>query len=200
MLKALEEIFAKRMMILAKLCKFDMEPELLALYDSELEPLGYDKVIVALDSIMRDRNTKDQFPSIREIKQTMGVSVREKISQEKTDQNLADRAVDKIFAAIKKFGAGYPDSRLEEFREYVGSVGRVVIRQYGWQEICGISGDNVPIFRAQMRRSAVAVIRASRDGSLNEVPELPEPISKSNTFALRALDEADKSVAQMKLK
>jgi hypothetical protein len=63
------EAFEMRLLALADMVQgFTLTPQLVAMYDKHLSPLGYDRVCQALEQVMVERGSRDPFPSIKEIR------------------------------------------------------------------------------------------------------------------------------------
>ena len=181
---------------LAKICKFQLDPELIDLYERHLASLGFKAVAFAIEDIAANRKTNEPFPSIREI--------REKIIPEVSNKSVADDVANRIIAAFRKhgsnWGAGYFASSghyfeartsegvktfnnfQEAFMAEVGEVGwQTIQRMGGYSNVCNEWGmsENPSAFRAQLRDMVQSIIEQAKAGKLHTPPALPEPQNKN---------------------
>jgi len=159
-----ERAFWNLMYGLAKLCQQQLDDEILELYDQDLSPLGYSKICPALKQIIRERRTKDQFPSIRDI--------REKIDPVVDDQSQAVAVVAEIWKGVAEYGrtgAKWAEQKLSP-------LSWAVVRHYGcWANLCiDANTNNTTTFKAQLRQLAETVIKLSKAGQLDQKIPLPE--------------------------
>jgi len=127
------------------MCRATLTPEIVGLYDKNLSDLGYEKLNDALDEILVSRNSRDPFPSIREIRDKFEPT----LTVEQGAQDLITRAIE----AVSMYGYNNP----EDAKIYLGEIAwRSLPGESGWKEFC-MAGDvesgGLPIAtaRAQLR-------------------------------------------------
>ena len=88
----LEIEFMKLLNLLARVCDFELDKEVIAIYDQKLSPYGYENVNKALKDIFAARGGRDPFPSIAEV-------VRN-INNEASSRSQAENVVSIIFVTF----------------------------------------------------------------------------------------------------
>lgn len=144
-----QEAFYTKLTALAGMCPhFTLTPEIIRLYDEHLVSLGYDKASQALNQLIVSRNSRDPFPSIKEI--------RAIVEPEENPEDHASIIASSIFGAIARIGP----YRSDQAREYLGEIAwRVVTSEGGWESVCQIvTDDNAGMFKSQWRKLALALI------------------------------------------
>lgn len=144
---------------------FEMSKELFRVYDEHLSRLGYENVNRALDEIIANKNSRDPFPSVREI--------REKLEPSINPDHEAVEVAGRIWEAIGRCGWPNPDAA----RATIGELGwHVVQRQGGWSNVCLESSETSPgVFKAQLRELAKATYTRASQGRLSVSPAIPSP-------------------------
>ena len=158
--------FYVKITALASLCpSFTLNPEIIRIYDRNLSPLGYERIIQALDEILIDRSSRDPFPSIKDI--------RGYIDPELNPQHEALETVSRIIESISRIGP-YQGQRAKDF---IGPLGwAVVTREGGWQQVCSVlNDDNLGTIRAQWRQMAAAIFHRAKNG-FTSAPTIPNSI------------------------
>lgn len=163
---SLDQAFLSRLQGLAKLVGFDLDEDIVGLYDRALAPLGYDRLCAALDKIAEGAT---QWPSIKHIREVVtGVRDAKVLAPETLDDSRARMAVKSIMAAVVKFGACPPPSRREELVASIDPLGWEVVKAHGgWTYLCEcLDSDHQGTLAAQMREQAKAEILAARHPEL----------------------------------
>lgn len=144
---------------------FTLSPEVIAIYDQHLEVLGYDRVCKALDRIIVERNSKDPFPSVKEIRMT--------IDPELDPDQEAMVIASRIVGAVSRIGPY--QSALAKL--ILGETGwKIVQYEGGWENICQtLTYENQGIMKAQWRNLAKTLIARGDHESMS----LPEPKQKA---------------------
>ena len=148
--------FLKRLQVLAKLCRDESVVDVLDLYDRVFAKVGYMEGAVAVEKVILERNSRDPFPSIAELRRA-AVNQPEEI-------DIANECAGKIFEAITKCGWNAPDKA----REFMGDIAWRLVGQFGgWLTLCeSIGPKNATTYRAQFRDSALASIRLAKTNRL----------------------------------
>jgi hypothetical protein len=166
-----EQDFWTRIYFLAKQCKVEFEDDELEYMDRLLSPLGYELVSAALDKIIEARDSRDPFPSIKDIKA--------KVDSRLDPDTEAGEVALKIGTAITKIGP----HRGSEFKEFVGEIGWAVIQSSGGLEsVCSLDDKALGTHRAQWRGMALSLIKIKENNPRSALlpgptqrPELPAP-------------------------
>ncbi len=166
-----EAEFLKMINVLARVCDFELDKEVLAVYDKALCPHGYEKITNALKDIFVTRTSRDPFPSIAEILKTARLEVSVK--------SQADNISSIILATFRKWSTRYcGDPRFYEwFVEHNGELAWAVIQKMGGYNSLYEEWNltkNLGILRAQIRDAAMSVIELAGVGQLWTPPALPE--------------------------
>lgn len=103
-------------------------------------------------------------------------NIRQKVIPQMDDKDHALDCVNRIIAAVSRFG--YTNS--ESAKEFIGSLGWETVQRFGgWKSLCeNLTGQNEGILRAQLRELAIVVSKKSKRGELELVPSLPTPEAK----------------------
>ena len=111
--------------------------------------------------------------------------------EESSDLDIGREATGRIIQAVSKFGF----YRLQDAKEFIGSLGwKVVERQGGWGSLCtNLNSENKGTLQAQMRDSAVSILKLSRNGTLDKPIDLPQLEQKSN---MQSLGELTKQITE----
>lgn len=137
-----------------------LTPGQVAMYAQDLMVLEPEQLKQAILTYRNDPRN-DRFPLPVKLKAMVGAAV-----------NPEDEAIQisgRILGAIASVGP-YQGQRA---RELIGEIGwQVVQMEGGWQTICEIETDDIPIRKAQWRNLAKSLIEHPRRPS---VPMLPEP-------------------------
>lgn len=143
-----EEGFYTRMTALASMVQnFILNEHLISTYERMLKPLGYAKVNQALDQIILERDSRDPFPSVKEIASKVNPVVDP--SQE------ADITVAKIISAVSSIGP----YRIQDARAFIGEHGWSVVKlSGGWETVCDkLDYKNEPTLKAQWKQLAISI-------------------------------------------
>jgi hypothetical protein len=127
---------------------FTLKPEMIDLYDQHLGLLGYERVCKALDRIIIERNSRDPFPSIKEI--------RTIIDPELDPDQEAMVIASRIVGTVSRVGPYQP----ELARQSIGDVGwKIVQSEGGWENVCQtLTYENQGMLKAQWRNLAKTFI------------------------------------------
>jgi len=172
-----EILFHKYLTVISNLCKFELDETTLLLYDKHLSSFGYDKLCVALDKIMCQRNSRDPFPSIAFIESIINPT----ISHDKMGQTC----VDDIVRVFKQDGPNLPKTMSESdlinyLTENIGTLGIAVLSRMGgynslYNDWGNLKLDQVPTFKAQLRRTAESLCALAAQGIIDSPIALPKP-------------------------
>jgi hypothetical protein len=156
--------FLNLLAALATLARVDLTPAVIALYDTALEPLGYENAIRVLQKLACKTSPRTGLPTIDEIRAELGA--RELTIDEKARQ-VAALIANKIASV-----GGYNTSRAE--RELGDVAWEVVGRYGGWQAVCSMADqDNLDTLMAQWRELAKGTLSCAHVPGGNEPPRLP---------------------------
>jgi hypothetical protein len=141
-----KELFDMNMAALATLCGLDISP-LIGPYDAALRPLGYAAINRALAHILENRDGRDPFPSIKEIKRL--------IQPEQTQAQSAVEIAGKILKCVTYLGP----YKTAEARREMGEIGwEVVTMSGGWESVCSIQDKDIPFNRGQWAKLAESLL------------------------------------------
>lgn len=159
-----EREFWTRIYWLAKQCKIEISEEEAGYLDSQLGSLGYEKLVVALDTILSRRDSRDPFPAIRDIKAAVDARL--------DPETEATEAAARIVQANARIGHTN-DAR---YRKFVGELAWTVVQRSGGTSVIGaMTNSEIAIHRAQWKQIALGLIERARAGLLDEGPSLPPP-------------------------
>jgi hypothetical protein len=174
---------ARSLARLAKLCSFDLDADILELYDAALAPVGYAQVCRAIDEMATNMEPgKRQWPSVNSIKRACGIDVPAPLpTAERAEDDAARTTAALIVAAVAKFGSVLPGAastpdKLEKIRAYVGEAAwSLILLRNGWNSVCdSLSGESpVAVVEAQLRELAKAIVNRRRMGLGDTPPGLP---------------------------
>lgn len=135
---------------------FTLVEETIELYDQHLSCLGYDRVCRALDQIIVERNSKDPFPSIKEIRMA--------IDPELDPDQEAVVIASKIAGTVSRIGP----YRWELAKDLIGDIGwKIVQCEGGWENICQtLTYDNQTTLKAQWRNLAKTFLTRAEYSSI----------------------------------
>ena len=157
-----EKHFLSTLRTLAHLCRHELDEIEIALYDELAQSIGYPKCSEALFKVIRNRTSRDYFPSIADFK---------RVAQPELDDN--DTAVliaDHLIAAVRSKGRYWFDqpswkqtSHNDLLINTFGLAGFKVVMQTGsWRNFCEqADGVNIGVWRAQLRKSVEAAMTAT---------------------------------------
>jgi len=159
---------------LAQLCNAQLNDIVIASYDMALAPYGYDAVAEAINEVIANRNGRDPFPSVKEIKRFLP-------NAEQDDEKKAIDVAARLISAVSKIGSieGPPEGeRWQKLKAYVGPIGWEIIKnQGGWNSLCeALTYKNMSTFQAQWRGYALALIDKARKGDLSLPPSFDTPV------------------------
>ena len=145
-----EQMFFSMISAMSRMTGADLDEIAISLYHQALKPLGYEQVNNALKAMFEDINSRSPMPSIKQIKEKIGVS-------ELDSDDMANIIAGKITGAVRKYGYNSPEAA----RKYIGEEGWAVVEmQGGWARICEhLSDDQIPIYHAQWRKMIQAVLK-----------------------------------------
>lgn len=143
-----EQEFHGLLAIFATNSKVSLNQVMIRVYDKAVEPYGYENASKALTILMNEVKSW-QMPTPKQI--------TDKIEMKASPLEAANQIVGKIFESVSRFGY----MQATETKEYVGTIGWEVIKQFGgWSHICqelGLSLDKASS-RAQMRDLALSLL------------------------------------------
>jgi hypothetical protein len=121
--------------------------------------LPQENVLMALKNWAKNEST---FP--------LPASIRQKIVPVIDDKEIAIDAVNRIIAAVSKYG--WTNKHLA--KDYIGELGWETTERFGgWVHLCeNLNQNNEGMLRAQLRELAVVVNKKSMLGELDERPKL----------------------------
>lgn len=174
-----QEFYAK-LTALAALCPgFVLSPEIIAIYDQALAALGYPQASRALEHVILTRNSRDPFPSVKEI--------RAVVIPEEDPEDGAAVIASQIYGCIGSIGPYAASSA----RRVLGDVAwRVVQMEGGWETLCeAVNYDNATTHKAQWRKLAAALLRREEGARVMEAIESgnPHPLKLPSLNMLRRL-------------
>lgn len=183
-----EQEFLKLLFALAKVTNFELEQEIVAIYDTRLAPLGYEKINLVLKDLIAEMPRV--FPSVK--------AIYDRVVPEISIKDQSNHVVDRLMDVLKRHGiswdqgywsqkgsywliyVGKEQRRLWSFKEVldytVGPVGIAVIQSRGgWRMLAedALSSQYSTTFRAQLRESVISVMERAKLGKLDELPQLP---------------------------
>lgn len=143
---------------------FALKPEVIETYDRLLSPLGYENVNKALDEIMLERDSRDPFPSIKEI--------RAKVNPTLDPTAEAVRLANMIIGGVSKHGP----YNIERAKAEIGETGWAAVRAYGgWETVCdSLSNSNRTMMITQFRDLILAMMKGQY------VPRAPQIESRQS--------------------
>lgn len=120
----------------------------LNLYVEDLEDLNFESVVQAMTSYRRDpKNRMLPLPA----------QIRDIVSPEPTDRDLAEKMLERVMAAIRHHGYMNYESAKADIGDEAWTV---VERMGGWYSICTNPDHNPGVFRAQFLNAAESYCRA----------------------------------------
>jgi hypothetical protein len=123
-----------------------LTPTQIATYSEDLMELEPAQLAQAIKAYRNDPRN-DRFPLPAKLKAAVGMTVN--------PEDEAVRVAGKILGAIAHIGP-YDSAKA---REYIGEAGWQVVQwEGGWESICEIQTDDIPIRKAQWRNMAKSVI------------------------------------------
>lgn len=175
------EHFIAALYALSKRCDYEMTDWEIQIYEEELAPLGWDKVLVVMRELFVGVKAghKWSMPSVLDIKEKMGAAP---VSIDLQAAEAASRA----FGALTRFGDIRIASKVKECREYVGDIAWEAVRQLfgNWGEFCKqVTYDNRGTMEAQLRQTAAVIAEKAKRGILPDQPLLPETPGARNVQA-----------------
>jgi len=141
-----EQFFARLAALAGMIPHFTLTKEMVAMYDRLLRDLGYPTLCRALERIMAERNSRDPFPAIKEIRNLIQPVV--------SDEDQAMVTADLIIQAVRRDGWVNPDRA----KIRMGEVGWAVVGgAAGYQALCSnLDGKNENSYRRQFSELARA--------------------------------------------
>jgi hypothetical protein len=172
------QAFISKFVVLAEMCGKTLSEDLVAMYESALNSLGYHELSQALQEIILERGDRDPFPSIK--------TIRERIIPAADAESDAIEASNRIVQALSKFGGVNADLNCNEAKLFIGELGWLIVeRQGGWPSMCErILASQIPTLKAQWRELGKALYERARRGTLNTPPALPKPEKNPRTLKL----------------
>ncbi len=167
----------------------------LEVYRDELEPLGWDGVLVAMRQIYLTLDGNGRFPSVAAIKAKMGLKQIE-------DKDEARDIAGLLYGAMCRYGTqkeGPSGQQEYRARAKVGELAWAIIeRNYGgWNRFSDyLEGVDESTAKAQLRGEAEVVIAKARAGTLALPSGVPEPTALPPKVQL-ALQEAASSAISL---
>lgn len=143
-----EQTFLTLLTHLARVTKTELTEEDVALYDLELEPMGYSQVVTALKKIITERSARDPFPSV--------LDIRAVLKPEADPESEAQITAGKILQALVTIGP----HQAERFKAFVGPLGwQVVLLSGGLTTIGAMETKEIPFHKAQWIKLGLALQR-----------------------------------------
>ncbi len=170
--------FLSRLKTLAGVCDFQLNQDLVTLYDRALRRFGYDRATAAVEDAIMERRGQDRMPSIGDLVQRCAPSL--------ADADLAVEVATRIIAAVPKFGGYASDA---DVSDWLGPVAMHVIQGLGgWQHFARTFGrvtdaKEVGIWKAQLREHAASTLRQHKAGVLGIAPRFGEVSSGQQRVA-----------------
>jgi hypothetical protein len=157
-----QEFFVKLTALADLIPGFTLSPTVVEIYSSNLAPLGYEKVCMALDRIIVERSSRDPFPSVKEI--------RLRVAPETAVEDDANFIVNRVIRSIARIGP-YETAKA---RVAIGEIGWAIVQdQGGWEQTCAmLTNDNMGTLKAQWRDLAKAYITRERSDHPHREPQL----------------------------
>lgn len=171
--------FLKALAIVAKRCTYDLDEYEAKLYVQQLESIGWDKAVGALERIYMGLKggARALMPSINDVLQAAGQATPA------DDTLVATDIATRIVSSVARFTSAKPDRA----REHIGEVGWAVMVQYfgSWRAFCDVlTYDNQTTMIAQLRETARAMIEKQRRGiPIDAAPQLTAT-TRSTTQAI----------------
>jgi hypothetical protein len=171
---ATQKQFLDKLGLLAKVCEYQLSPDLVALYDRALRKFGYDRAIAAIEEAIIERRGNDRMPSIGDL--------AGRCAPEILERDTAVEVSARIWAAIGKFGW----NNSTDARDWIGEVGWYVVETNGgWSRLCGTAQEkDVGTWKAQLRDHAAAALRRHKAGVLGNAPKFGEVAGSNRVAAL----------------
>lgn len=172
-----EEEFLRNLNLLAKVSDFELDKEVLSIYDQKLSTYGYENVNKALKDIFFNRGARDPFPSIAEIVKSVNCEV--------TSRCQSDNVASIILTTFRSWKTRYCDNeKFEEwFIEHNGELTWAVVQKMGGYRVLYEEWNyskNLGMLRAQIRDVATSVIELAKRGQLHTPPALPAAVSNND--------------------
>jgi hypothetical protein len=162
--------FLNRLATLAKTCEFQLNPDLVALYDRGIgKRFGYEAAAKAIEDAIMERRGNERMPSIGDLAQRCAPSLR--------DEDSAVEVSARVLSAISRFG--HPNA--SDAHRWMGEIGWYLVTiNGGWSQLCQtVKEKDLPQWRAQLRDQAAAALRRHKAGVLGAAPKFGElPNSK----------------------
>jgi hypothetical protein len=162
------EEFILRMTALARAVpNFLLSKELLLTYERLLAPLGYEKLNQALDQILMERDSRDPFPSIKEI--------RIKVDPALDPAGEAIKIATLIVGGVAKHGP----YNVERAKAEIGELGWTAVKiSGGWESICdALTNQNRTMMITQFRDLILSI--ASTGATPRPAPAIESKSEKS---------------------
>lgn len=159
-----QEFYTKLIGLAGMVPHFTLTKETIGLYDQHLEPLGYERVCSALDRLILERDSRDPFPSIKDIRMV--------IDPELDPDQEAVVIASRISGAVARVGP----YQVELAKQMVGDVGwKIVQCEGGWENVCQtLTYENQSTLKAQWRNLAKTFLSRSHENYFG----LPGPKTK----------------------
>jgi len=169
--------FYKHLTVLAKMCATELDDETIAMYDKNLEHIGYNKLIYGLTEIITSRKARDPFPSIRDVARAAGDILDLDV--------LAEETTGKIMKAISTKGYHWSDKGADwnlDALDVLGAAGVMAVTYLGgWRTLCETRTDNT-VLRAQIKKAARAAAN-STSKILDNQPMIEDSSKKKVTYS-----------------
>lgn len=149
--------FHKYLNLLARLSRYELDEPTIEYYDKVLSRYTYKKVCLALDKITRNRNSRDPFPSVKEIESILNPQL--------DPETISDLVVQNILTYFKDKGPHVEGDLKEKVGEYgltlIGRMGGYSSLYSGWGRM---PMANVGIFRAQLKKVMISLLKLEEAG------------------------------------
>lgn len=150
--------FHKLLNALAGLCRYELDDVLIAIYDVNLRKVhSYSKICEAIEKIIIERNSRDPFPSVKQVAEMASGG---RLKQKEVAVDVANTIVSFIGSRgyVWPQTSNWGDFQIE-LKDALGEVGYWVVQKYGgWVKVCqDANKSDLTTFKAQLRDSALSI-------------------------------------------
>lgn len=160
--------FLKNLKMVAALARFDLTPEIIDLYVSELKPV-LNEGVGALRRFATKTNPRTGMPTVDALKAELGVSTM-------GDEDYARDAASRAVSAISLHGW----NNAKDAEAYMGELAWMTVQKMGgWVPFCSLSDhEGLGFIEARVREMAKLNLHKLKSGNKGEALELPESTRK----------------------